>query len=382
MTDITKNSTFMMRSVCAILFLAFTFVYLHCYQADILAVTQHELSDGRTHYSNLIGAVVITAALFLLQLGVYSFTGLRRRAHALTYFPSLLVLTFITGAIEKPDGHLTIGAWGVAFPLLLAAYAGLVYVVKQMLPYEPDFNARGLFSRLMWINVLTMVAQFLFVGLFSNHNDVFHYRMRMEQLLANKDYAGVLETGNKSLARDSSMTMMRVYALSKEGKLAEKLFEYPITGGSKSLLPDNRSVKLLMYNEAFIYNYLGIRLKQPLAPMAYLDFIFRHHVAKQPAADYLLSAYLLDKNLDAFARNIGRFYPLNGKQLPKHYREALTLYTHLRSNPLVDYHNSLMDTDFQDYQDMSRKFSDKTLRQNNLRLTYGNTYWYYYQYGK
>lgn len=372
----------MMRSVCAILFLVFTFVYLHCYQADILAVTQHELSDGRTHYSNLIGAVLITAALFLLQIGVYSLTGLRRRAHALTYFPSLLILTVLTAATEGADGRLTFGAWGIALPLLLVAYAALVYAIKQVLPYEPNFNARGLFSRLMWINVLTMVAQFLFVGLFSNHNDVFHYRMRMEQCLANKDYAGVLEAGKKSLARDSSMTMMRAYALSKEGKLAEKLFEYPITGGSKSLLPDNRSVKLLMYNEAFIYNYLGIKLKQPTAPMAYLDFIFRHHVAKQPAADYLLCAYLLDKNLDAFARNIGRFYPLNGKQLPKHYREALTLYTHLRSNPLVDYHSSLMDTDFQDYQDMSRKFPDKTLRQNNLRLTYGNTYWYYYQYGK
>ena len=88
---------------------------------------------------------------------------------------------------------------------------------------------------------------------------------------------------------------------------------------------------------------------------------------------------MLDKNLDAFVKNIGKYYKVNSK-LPKHYREALTLYTHLRSNPILVYHSNVMDADYQDYQDMERNNPDKTLRKNDLHESYGNTYWYYYQY--
>ena len=50
-----------MRVMCAILFLCFSFLYLYEYQADVLAVAQHVLSDGQTHYNRTIGAVLITA---------------------------------------------------------------------------------------------------------------------------------------------------------------------------------------------------------------------------------------------------------------------------------------------------------------------------------
>jgi hypothetical protein len=173
--------------------------------------------------------------------------------------------------------------------------------------------------------------------------------------------------------------MIRVYALSQKGELGESLFEYPIVGGSRILLPDSANVRFMLYPEHELYQYLGIRLKQKLSPLKYLTFIEKHHLAKSPAKDYLLCGYLLDKNIDAFVRNVGKYYKLNG-HLPKHYREALTLYTHLRSNPIFVYKNNVMDADFQDYQDMERKNPDKVLRQNNLHDTYGNTYWYYYQY--
>ena len=41
-----------------------------------------------------------------------------------------------------------------------------------------------------------------------------------------------------------------------------------------------------------------------------------------------------------------------------------------------------MGADFQDYQTLERKFSNPMERNAALRDTYGNTYWYYYQYGK
>ena len=91
-----RNSTATLRLACAIIYIVFTYLYLNCYQADILAVAQHELSDGLTSYSYTISPILTTLVLFLLQLGVYTVTGVKKMFHALTYLPSLLVLTFIT----------------------------------------------------------------------------------------------------------------------------------------------------------------------------------------------------------------------------------------------------------------------------------------------
>ena len=44
-------------------------------------------------------------------------------------------------------------------------------------------------------------------------------------------------------------------------------------------------------------------------------------------------------------------------------------------------HDDVMEADFQDYQALEHKFADAMQTQAALRDTYGNTYWYYYQYG-
>ncbi len=68
-------------------------------------------------------------------------------------------------------------------------------------------------------------------------------------------------------------------------------------------------------------------------------------------------------------------------KLPTHYKEALLLYCHLRTHPIVELHDNVMDADFADYQSMERKYSNPVERQSVLRDTYSNTYWYYYDYG-
>ena len=113
--------------------------------------------------------------------------------------------------------------------------------------------------------------------------------------------------------------------------------------------------------------------------MHYLRFIHQHHLATKAAHDYLLCAYLMDGNLDLFVHAIGKYYDLK-KPLPKHYCEALVLYNHLRSNPYVVYHNSVMEADFTDFQTLIKQYSDARQRIAAIRDTYGNTYWaYYYQ---
>ena len=67
-----NSSTVGIRLMCAIVFLTFTFGFLYFFQADILAVAQHVLSGGLTHYNCLTGAVLLTLGLQLLQVLIIS----------------------------------------------------------------------------------------------------------------------------------------------------------------------------------------------------------------------------------------------------------------------------------------------------------------------
>ncbi|MCI6619133.1 MAG: DUF6057 family protein, partial [Prevotella sp.] len=335
------------------------------------------LSGGQTHYDRTIGAVLITGLLYLLQLTVYGLTHFSKLAHALTYFPSLLLLTFLTSFDPDQHGCCSFGAWLFVLPLLLLVYVGCVYWLRKYGQFAKAVSSAGVYSPVMWVNLLCMALMFFMVGAFSNHSDQLHYRVHAEQCLISGDYDGALAAGAASLVEDSSLTMLRVFALSKKGQLGERLFEYPVTGGAESLLPNGHTVRLLMLPEKAIYMHLGLWTKQRMDPVHYLRFNFRHHVAKRPAVDYLLCAYLLDRDLDRFAQAVQQYYDLE-KPLPKHYEEALTLYTHLRSNPTVVFHQSVIETDFQDFQDLLRRHPNKMERNNAVRDTYGNTYWYYF----
>ena len=81
------------RIVCAVLFCLFSFCYLYFFQADVMTIVQHLASGGQTFYNPLLGAVLITITLKLLQVGISSWTKLSKRGYALTYFPSFLLLT-------------------------------------------------------------------------------------------------------------------------------------------------------------------------------------------------------------------------------------------------------------------------------------------------
>ena len=368
-----------MYLVCAILFCSITFVYLYCYQADTLAVTQHILSEGKTHYNSLVGAALITIVLFFLHIGIAYAIKVKPFSYSLTYFPSILLLTVVTDICSNIGEGSSSALWMWLLPLLLILYIGFLLLRRLVPPLSVEDNGNIFFSKTMCINVLSLTVMFFISGLVSDNDDIFHYRAHIERCLENNKFDEALNTAKQSEANDSSLTMLRIFALAKTNSLGERLFEYPITGGSQSLLPNGKGAKLLMYPENNIYAVLGEKPQKGISSMEYLHHILEHKHAERAAADYLLCGYLLDKKLDEFAKNIGKYYDLKG-ELPKHYREALTLYVHLRSNPNIMYHNTVMDTDYQDYQNMTNKYPNKTIRKNSLRDTYGNTYWYYYQY--
>lgn len=351
-----NNGTAIPRIACAIIFCTFSFLYLYFYQADILYAAQHVLSHGVTTYNPLVGAILITLVLYLLHFPADRLTRMPSACHSLSYLPSFLFLTLLTAVGRNIDKQFSFGAWAWVVPLVLLLWYAASRVLIQAEVVWKCSRGNGFSFAGIWQNVAIMGCLMFLTGLFSNSNDVFHYRMHAENRIMKKDYTGALACGIKSSATDSSLTMLRAYALSCSDQLADSLFIYPLCGGSKALLPDGTTTRSLIVPQTAIRS---------------------HYRQKKYAADYRLMSLLLDKKIDEFARTVGRFYTID-ESLPRHYREALVLYTHLRSNPVQVFHEPVMDTDYQDLLALQRTAKTETERKSLIRSTYGNTYWCYY----
>lgn len=361
-----RSSTAKMQIACAIIFITFTYVYLAFYQADVLAVAQHVFSGGLTNYSYTLAPLLITLVLYLLQVGVYAVTRVKRRFHGLTYFPSFLILTMITDIPVDIDRYHSLGAWWIILPLCLILWGGLIWIARQLEPIETEPHSNGWFSRYMWVNLLQMLVIILLVNFVASNDRLFHKRMRMEHLMKEKQYEKALEVGEKSLQTDSSLTMLRIACLYRTGELGSRLFSYPLVGGSQSMYINGTSVKALMW-------------QAPVWMYGTSPWMKKHRLKYRLSKEYELCALLLDKKLDEFVRRLVKYHELT--KLPTHYKEAILLYCHLRTHPIVEFHDNVMDADFSDYQSMERKYSNPVERQSVLRDTYSNTYWYYYDYG-
>ena len=376
-----NGSTLTIRVMCAIVFVVFSLAWLYCFQADVIAMTQHQLSGGLTHYNKVVGTLIITTLLLLLQLVVYGFTRLKKRTHALTYVPSMLVLSMLTDVsqqIASDDGitH-TVSWWGVV--LVIAVWLPVVFLARQFQEVEED-SSYSLVSRPMWINMLMMSVMMMGVAWLGNTDAVFHYRMQVEGLLAEGKFDKAAKVGRKSLESDQHLLMLRMYALARTGGLGDHLFEYPISGTSQDMLPTNGRTRMMLCPEDSLYRFLGARPAEKMEPVRYLQLLLRRDaVPRKTIGDYLLCSYLIDRDLDRFAREIGRYYVIDDK-LPKHYREALILYAHLRANPLFVYQNPVMEEDFGNLRDMEQQYPMLSERKGKVGEQYRSTYWYYYNY--
>ena len=374
-----NGSTIIVRMICAAVFVSFTFLWLYFFQNDLLAVTQHILSQGQTHYNRLVGAILITVALQLLQIGAYMLTGLSRQFHALTYFPSMIALATLSDIVVDAEGQVSFGGFYWAVIPLLLLWGALVWALRNLQSYEKEVPV-GLFSRCMWVNLLLMVVVILGAVFVSNTNAVLHYRVHAEMELCRGQVDEALAVGRKSLETDAHLTMLRAYALSRKGELGERFFQYAIEGDSRSLLPLGGVSRLLVYPADSLYAFLGARPKGQMSVQRYLQLLQERGLASAAVKDYLLTGWLVDRNLDAFAQAVGQYYVLQSDSLPRHYREALVLYKHLRSQPVVTYADAVIDEDYDDLQALESEYADAAERRVRVEEKYRGSYWCYYLY--
>ena len=380
--SLIKRQETPIRVVCTFVFTLFSFFYLYYFQSDVLTVSQHVFSKGQTHYDHFVGATLITLVLLLLQIGVVNICRKVHMAWAFTFVPSALCLAALTDVEPSDvDGMLHFSSGVYLLPIGLIVFGLLVWTAKATgLLQSLSFTVRST-QRLLWNNLLVLLLCMLFVCTCGNGSKVYHARAHVEQCIMDGRVDEALLAIENCGSGDENLTMLTAYSLAQKNALAERLFEFPVKGGSEALTPYAKNMKFELIADSVFYSKLGGWYVQRMPTMKYLDYQRRHGRMNSMAIDYLLCGYLLDRNIDAFAANVTKYYEVNDSvALPKHYKEALVMYTHLRSTPRVIYNNNVMNTDFEDFQKLEKSVADERERQTALRDTYGNTYWYYYQY--
>ena len=244
MAKSNQSSTTTIRVVCAIIFLIFVFLYVYSYLSDMLALAQHVWSGGETHYNSLVGAVLITIVLYLIHVGVNALVRLPHRAFSLSFAPSLILLGVLSSATFHPGRR------------LLSIVAMAMKLLSDYAPCETKLHGgTSPLSLVAWWNY-ALLAVFFFVTFCMGNNDRYlHSTLSMEHRIMDGHYESALDVS--STDGTASMTMLRAYALSRQNELGERLFEYPVSGGSQALVPSGNVHTMLMPDSLFWRNLGG-----------------------------------------------------------------------------------------------------------------------------
>lgn len=359
--------------------LAFGAIWMLCLYFTFdatLSLTQLHLSDGVTAYSPLVGSLVLTGLLLLLQRLVQRFTRFRQSCFLLTFFPSTAVLVLLTSFVSG------VSLFAVIVTSVLA-FAWCVMAVMESFRHE-NVVVRPLKAASWFWQILLFFLLVFYMGAMGNSKDVYRYEVQTARLLRAGHYHEALEVGKTSLATTQYLTAMRAYAMGKIAKsLGDQLFHFPLpeNSGSRSLLLLPSDSLSLLFSSDSLYRLLGVPpYDGKQSPTDYLAVAAKRH-SDGAAGDYYLCALLLDKQLERFATELQQFYVISDTAaLPAHYAEALILYNRIHPNPSVIYENANITANYLDFKEKGRSISWREQRSNLLRREYGDTYWWYYFY--
>ncbi len=182
------------------------------------------------------------------------------------------------------------------------------------------------------------------------------------------------------------MTSMAAYALSQQGRLGEAFCQYASPKGSKELLPTPADSIRPWNPVALCRKLLGGFPATDMKATAFLEFLQRDSMATRVSKDYLLMAYMLDGDLDAFAKGLLTVYPpldtltlqyTPADSLPRNFQEALTQYQMTTEVPLTSLQDSAMMAEYQRYDSLKHRLSVPSQQWEEFQKAYRGTYWNY-----
>ena len=419
-----RSTAGVVRHSCGILFVLFSFCYLFFLQGDLIAKAQYVFSEGATSYSIFWGAVIITAVLRLIQWPVAHFVKVPLRFYAITYMPSVMILTIICDVNSEVMSKFTLGWWWLGIPLCLGFFYLAVRVLSNLESYTYGADRRSVrMSPYLWPNFAILVVILLWCGTCHSASDVDMYEQKVERLVEEGRYDEALEVGRESQDTNIRLSNLRMFALSKTGQLPDKLFFYPQNYGCQGLLEvSDTSSRCYRVDASDICRYLGVECDSTVRTTEdYFNKVVFHQsliadslmsieVArsenpdslaleiqnryallkeeKRRIDDYILCGLLLERNLDKFKEKIDETYALHLNtdsvarvdSLPEVYREALVMIC-----PEVN--DTLMIKRYAAYLDMKESIPDSVESSNRTyfqriekdnKKRFGNTFWWYY----
>lgn len=341
-------------------------------------MTQYAWADGKTHYDRTIGAGVITVIMIVISIVTSIFTRLPHRLFALNFFPAFLAMGLLTSG-ETSGTHVVMSPLYIIISILLMLiYPAILHMANTYKPFLIPLRNTGLLSQPWWTNITVLTLMMLMTYSMGNTDRTLHTRLAIERLCMEQKWDKALDTGFPQYDNDSSITMLRAMALARKGELGDKLFNYDITGNSRSLIPQkDNSVNFLMGNAYNLWQTFGF---VPRSWDEHIDQILKREIrrgtARPAARDYLLCSYLLDRDLKSFANTLPLYYKID-KSLPIHYGEAYVLYCKKYNSPNILASDAIT-TDYEDFLAVMRKYRNTSLEQSALRDAFFGTYWYFY----
>ncbi len=364
--------------LCGLLFVLFAVCYLHLLQPDFLAWEQHFLSDGQTTYEPLLGTIIITAVLLVPGILLHTLLRLPIRMMALSWAPSCYGLALLTcmhfSRLESDPGHVRFGLL-IIMPLLFALS---IWVCRAYPDLRDEYSP---LSEYLSTNMGLMALLFLLTGIIGNTSPLLHYELKAHRLVREKRYEEALGVGIRHPRSSHDLAMLRTFALSQTKQLPERLFAYPLAG-SQDLLPQLDDT-LDAYNGRLAFRAMGYvpNTDGPYPVARFLGMAqARDTLHRTIIGDYLLSAYLLDRNLEAFAREMHKSGADTLPSLPRHYEEALLLHAY-EQNDSVMASQCASETCRARFEDFLRHKDDTAGGRSPQELCRGlfpDSYWSYY----
>ncbi|MBE6303716.1 MAG: hypothetical protein E7089_07240 [Bacteroidales bacterium] len=369
----------MVRIVCALVFVIFSFTFLSIHQAPLLEVVYDITATGKLQYDENITAAIITFALLLVTLWLNKYAKFSREWEAMAYLPACVILAFITN-IDRTiyTGIEFSWSWvwiaGIAFFI----YVFASWVLKRVLFMRIKDITRAA-NRIMWRNLLLLSILFCFTGVICNDDENFKHEAMVYHYVKKGDFDTACRVAARSFAASQELTAGRAYLLAHEGVLGEKLFTYPQYYGVEGLLPREENSSPL--SASMVYDFLKVSPEKGEGTIKFLSRALSVDTAAVAVKDYYLSALLLDKRLEEFVDSLPRLYNVaDTANLPLHYKEALLLCSKVFPDKESCFTDAALEEKYSEMLKLEQEHQDILVRSNYVRKFFGKTYWWYYLY--
>lgn len=365
---------------CATLFALFSFFFVAKFQAPLLELFYDHVSTGKLQYNAYVVGGIVALVLTLFALWLNRYAGFRREWTALSYLPSVLLLSFISD-IDRSlyTGEYNYAKWIIVFSVGIFAYASFSFVLRRIL-FAKIKNIAMSANRILWRNLQIFVILFCLVGFLANSEEDFKREALVASYHKKGDVGKALNVGYLSRVASPHLTAQRAYIMAQNNLLGEKLFEYPQPYASEGLLPAKERISPFVADS--VYSMLGVVPNEGEKAIDVLKRAASPELHNAAAKEYFLSALLLDRRIVEFVNAVKDYYPeTDACDLPKHYQEAIMLFESIDSSAAMHVDNPEMAELFKAFRAMEREYDDYFVRGNYLRRHFGRTYWWYFLYG-